>query len=104
MIGPIQIEAKIHFRIAGGNAAVTVGLGVGEPVTEQDLLAAVGKAITRLREQFDEVELLDADTFFNDVLVVEKTGQRGRFALPVHFSYDAAKAAEDALEALERGL
>lgn len=102
MIGPIEIEATVHLRIAGGNAKVTVGLGVGEPVTEHDLLAAVGKAITRVREQFDDVELLDAETFFNEVLVVEKTGQRGNFALPASFGYDAAKTAEDALDALEQ--
>jgi hypothetical protein len=104
MIGPVQLEAKIHFRIGDKEGAVTFGLAVGEPVTEQDLLLAIGKAYAAVEEQFaDElVELMDADSFFNNVVVAEKTGQRGKFALPRSFDYDVSKLAVDADDAVRQ--
>lgn len=102
MIGPVQIEAKIHFRIGGQLGTATYEFPVGQPVTEQDILAAIGKSLTSVREQLDECELLDADTFFNAVLVAEKTGRRGKFALPHEFDYDTLKLEADAFEAMQQ--
>lgn len=101
MIGPVQIEAKIHFRVGGRLGSATFGFPVGQPVTEQDILAAIGQSITSIRKQFDEAELLDAETFFNAVLVAEKTGRRGNFALPDSFDYDTLKLEADALDAMQ---
>lgn len=101
MIGPIQIEAKIHFNVGGNIGFVNFGFPVGEPVTESDLLVAIGKAITEIREQFDQVELMHPEAFFNQVLVKEKTGRVGKFELPDSFDYDTLKLECDALQALD---
>lgn len=102
MIGPVQLEAKIHFRIGDQLGCVTYSFPVGEPVTEQDLLVAIGKSLTSVREQLDQCELLDAQTFFNAVLVAEKTGRRGNFAAPSSFDYDTLKLEADAFEAMQQ--
>lgn len=92
MIGPITLEAKVHF--ANDNQGVigsaVVGLGVGEPVTLEELHRAVGQTLAALPEGS---RLLEPGEFFNKVLVKEKTGRNGNFATPASFNYDTAALA-----------
>lgn len=93
VVGPITLEAKVHFTKPGTNVigSATVGLGVGEPVTLEALHRAVGQTLAALPEG---CRLLDPYEFFNKVLVKEKTGRAGNFATPASFHYDADALAE----------
>ena len=88
VVGPITLEAKVHFTKPDTNVigSATVGLGVGEPVTLEALHRAVGQTLAALPEG---CRLLDPSEFFNKVLVKEKTGRTGNFATPASFHYDA---------------
>lgn len=87
MIGPITLEAKVHFAIDDDNVigSANVGLSVGEPVTLEALHRAVGQTLEALPAN---ARLLTPDEFFNKVLVKEKTGRVGKFAIPSSFQYD----------------
>jgi len=98
MIGPVQIEAKVHFVVDDNQlGCAVVGLTVGNAVTEAEILHAIGQTLTAAKQQFAKVELMDANTFFNAVVVAERTGRRGRFAVPASFQFDVERVAEDAL-------
>lgn len=88
MIGPITLEAKVHFAIDSDNVigSASVGLTPGQPVTLEALHHAIGQTLAALPEGS---RLLTPDEFFNRVLVKEKTGHVGYFALPSDFYYDA---------------
>lgn len=92
LIGPIVLEAKVYFTNAeeGVIGSATVGLSPGKPVSLESLHRAVGQTLAALPDDF---RLLNADEFFNKVLVKEKTGRIGHFATPPSFHYDV-----DALE------
>ena len=93
VIGPITLEAKVHFAIDadGVIGAANVGLAVGAPVTLEALQRAVGQTLAALP---DGARLLTPDEFFNKVLMKEKTGRVGRFATPASFQYDPEALAE----------
>lgn len=104
-IGPIQLEAKVSIACEAGTATVTYSFPPGQPVSEEMLLFAMGKCLLSTQQQLPDAELMPAFEFFNEVLIPEKTGKVGNFALPKHFEYDvqqltaaaisAAKQAED---------
>lgn len=98
-IGPIQFDAKVTLKIGNRIATVTVGMTPGRAVSEQDIYAAIGKALTGAREQMDGAELLNAKDFFNAVLVEELTGRKGNFALPREYDYNVAELEAAALAA-----
>jgi len=93
VIGPITLEAKVHFAIDDDDVigAANVGLSVGQPVTLEALHRAVGQTLAALP---DGARLLTPQEFFNKVLVKEKTGRVGRFATPANFQYDPEALAE----------
>lgn len=93
LIGPIVLEAKVYFTNAekGVIGSATVGLAPGKPVTLESLHRAVGQTLAALP---DDCRLLNADEFFNEVLVKEKTGRVGHFATPSSFHYDVSALAE----------
>jgi Flp pilus assembly protein CpaB len=84
-IGPITLGAQVHFAKGDLIGSATVGLPPGKPVTEEAIERTIGKALAALPKGS---RLLTADEFFNRVLVKEKTGQVGNFALPSSFDYD----------------
>lgn len=101
MIGPITLEAKVHFATSEGQiGAVTVGLPPGATVSHQRLLCAIGQALAVMPPDY---RLLDGSEFLNHVLVREKTGRSGDFACPRDMEFDvqalvasARRAAEEA--------
>lgn len=80
IIGPIQLDAHISFvNPEGAIATVKFGFAVGRPVTEEDLRRAVEVSAQRVPDDF---KLMGPDTFFNHVLVKQRTGRHGNFAVP----------------------
>lgn len=96
VIGPFTVDIKVHL----GNeedrtiAGVTVGLSRGSVPTEQDIHRAIGQALAAMPEGF---ALLSGGDFFNKVVVKEKFGRAGNFAVPSEWNYDV-----EALEAAAR--
>lgn len=88
LLAPIQLEGAIHFvHPEGHTAKVTFTFGPGKPVTADALQRAIETASKAVAEQ--GFVLMGPDTFFNHVVVKEKTGQVGRFATPVAFQFEA---------------
>lgn len=88
ILGPIQIEASIHLVHPDGHIAkVTFGFPPGKEVSADDIEEALKKSSSAVEEQ--GFVLMGPDTFFNNVLVKEKTGRAGRFATPNSFQFDA---------------
>lgn len=89
VLGPIQLEAKVHciHPETGGSAKVRYSFSPGQPVDA----AAIEKALRVAAEAVTEhgYVLMGPATFFNHVLVKEKTGRIGNFAMPADFDYDA---------------
>lgn len=98
IIGPITLEAKVHVANDEENmiGAATYTLPVGRAITAEDMHRAIGGVLAAMPEGW---RLLDGNEFFNKVLVKEKTGRAGNFAVPADMDYDvealtaAAKAA-----------
>lgn len=93
VIGPITLEAHIHFAndAEGVIGSANVGLAPGKPVTLEALHRAIGQTLAAIP---DDCRLLTPDEFFNRVLVKEKTGRVGRFATPASFQYDTDALAD----------
>lgn len=104
MIGPITIDVKVHVGNDNGvTGAATVGLPVGEVPTIVDLHEAIGKALAALPGDF---RLLEPGEFLNRVLIKEKTGRIGNFAVPPTMIYDAealSAASRSAFESAAEG-
>lgn len=96
-VGPITLEAKVHFTDGESLGCATVGLAPAHPVTVETLYWAIGQTLKALPEGY---VLLDAENFFNQVLVREKTGQAGNFAVPAPCDYDLDKVMDAAEAAL----
>lgn len=87
ILGPIQIECKVHFVHPDGHlAAVTYTFPPGRAVSEEDIRRAVEKSASAVSEK--DFALMGPYTFFNHVIVAEKTGRHGHFAVPASFQYD----------------
>lgn len=84
IIGPVTLEARVHFACDDKIGYATYGLSPASPVTGDRLVEVVKNVLKALPEG---ARLLEPDEFFNLVLVPEKTGQRGNFAVPAGFHY-----------------
>lgn len=88
ILGPLQIEANVHFIHPDGHSAkVNFTFAPGQPVTAEDIERALRKSANAVEDQ--GFVLMGPDTFFNHVVVKEKTGRAGRFATPSGFQFDA---------------
>ena len=89
VLGPAQIEAKVHFvhPETGNTAVATFGFPPGQPVTSEDIERALRKSSEAVAEH--GYVLMGPNSFFNHVIVKEKTGRVGNFALPRSFDYEA---------------
>lgn len=96
IIGPLMIEAKVYFATKDSMGSATVGLGIGQPVSVEDIYRAIGQTLAALPKNY---RLLTPDEFFNRVVVKEKTGRFGNFAVPASFKYDPDELAKTASEA-----
>lgn len=95
VLGPFTLEAKVYFTDEAGSVigSANVGLSVGRVPDEAAIMRAIGQTLAAIG---DEYRLLPAGDFFNKVLVKEKTGRAGNFAIPASFSYDPEALAEKA--------
>lgn len=73
---------------AGHTAKVTVGLAPGRPASAEDILRAINQAAEAGERH--EMKPMAPATFFNYVLVKEKTGRVGNFATPASMEYELA--------------
>lgn len=89
VLGPVSIEAVVHLvnPETGDTGKVTYGFSVGREVTAKDIERALRGSAEAAREH--GMALMAPDTFFNHVLVKEKTGRVGNSATPSEFNYDA---------------
>jgi len=86
ILGPIEIELKIHFAHPDGHtASATYSMPVGQPVSAENIETAVREALAAVAEK--GFLLMGPDTFFNGVLVKRKFGRVGNFAAPAEFEY-----------------
>jgi hypothetical protein len=93
MIGPVTFEMKVHFGNGDLIGAATCGLAPGRVPTEQDIMELIGQTLKTIPADQD-FELLSASDFFNKVIVKEKVGRVGNFAVPADFEYDTKHLAE----------
>lgn len=88
ILGPIQFEGKIHMvHPEGHHATVTFKFAPGRPITVDGIESALRTAQQAVEEQ--GFILMGPSTFFNHVLVKEKTGRSGNFAITKDFQFDA---------------
>lgn len=89
VLGPVTLEAKIHVinPETGDMGVVTYNFSPGQPVTEESIEESMQAANDAVVEH--GMLLMAPYTFFNHVLVKEKTGRVGNFAVPNSFHYDA---------------
>lgn len=87
LIGPFQVELKVHVRndATRQSAVVTYTLPPGRLPMLEDIHAALGASLAGIPDGF---RLLDSHDFFNRILVKEKTGRIGNFAVSPEFDYD----------------
>lgn len=87
IIGPVQLEAKIHVinPDTGGHGTLTYSFPPGKAVTEDQVRNAIVKSVAKLSDQ--GFYLMGESTFFNHVLIKEKFGQVGNFAVDSDFQY-----------------
>ena len=86
---------------AANIAKVTFGLSPGKVPNDNDILIAIGAALKAVRESLPDVSLMSSKDFFNRVLVKEKTGRIGHFAVPSSMEYDVADLAARAIAAAD---
>ena len=88
--GPVQISGKIHMirHDEKATAVVDYDFKVGQPISQDYILEAIGKAIESVPKSF---RLMDGSEFFNYVVVKEMTGRVGNFAVPQSFAWDPAE-------------
>jgi hypothetical protein len=89
VLGPIQLEAKVYFvnPETGDTATATYSFPPGRPVDKEAIESAFRKSAEAVGDT--GFVLMAPSTFFNHVLVREKTGRIGNFATPRDFQYDA---------------
>lgn len=86
-IGPVTFDAIVHLISEDGRSAkVTVGLAPGGSITRDDVLRAIGQAAEAGEDH--GMKPMGPETFFNHVLVKEKTGRIGNFAVPSSMYYE----------------
>ena len=80
--GPVQLEAKVHLvnPDTGAMAVVTYSFPPGRAPTEEEISNALDEAAAAGVPH--DMMLMGPHTFFNAVLVKEKTGRVGNFAVP----------------------
>ena len=80
--GPVQLEAKVHLvnPDTGAQAVVTYSFPPGRAPTEEEISRAIGEAA--VAGEPHGMLPMGPRTFFNAVLVKEKTGRVGNFAVP----------------------
>ena len=94
ILGPIVLKGFVHFTDGQGVFGFAeVGLSPGAVPTEERLVRAMGNTLAAIPEG---CRLLNADEFFNQVLVKERTGRVGKFALPGSMDYDLDAVTERA--------
>lgn len=98
MIGPVQFEAKVYVMEKDGNreGAVTVSFSAGQLPQLEALHRFIGEALETVGDDF---RLMTPHEFWNGVLIKEKIGHTGNFAVPHDFEYDADALAVIAAEA-----
>jgi translation elongation factor P/translation initiation factor 5A len=98
-VGPISLTAKVHCVSKKHRqfAEVEISLPPGRQVTVESLHRAVGRALAALGEDF---RLMDAEEYFNQVVVRAKTGRAGKFAAPDSMWFDAGELTEAGRAAL----
>lgn len=101
MIGPFTIDIKIHVQSEkeGTIGSVTYGLSPGRVPTREDFIRGIGAALAALPDGYS---LLNGDDFFNKVLVKEKTGRVGNFAVPGDCCYDVDALHDEAWAAFQK--
>jgi hypothetical protein len=87
LLGPFTVDVKVHIANDedGTIGAATVGLAPGKVPTLEAFHRAIGQTLAAMPDGY---RLLTGGEFFNQVLVKEKTGRRGNFAVPASFNYD----------------
>lgn len=86
-IGPVTFDAVVHLVSEDGRSAkVTVGLAPGRPISREDVLRAISQAAEAGEDH--GMKPMGPSTFFNSVLVREKTGRIGNFAVPSNMHYE----------------
>ena len=95
MIGPVTFSMKVHF----GNqqeqliGSVNCDLAAGRVPDEKAVMEMIGEALNALPDDKD-LELLSPSDFFNNVIIKEKFGRKGNFAVPNDFTYDVKQLTE----------
>lgn len=86
ILGPIEIELKVHMAHPDGQQGVaTYAMPVGQPVSADGLEIAVRSCLDAVGKH--GFRLMGPDTFFNRVLIKDRTGRAGNFAVPLSMEY-----------------
>lgn len=85
--GPVMIEAKVHLVNPdnGSTAEVTYSFPPGRAPSAEDIAKAIDAAGKAGKKH--GMAPMGPSTFFNAVLVKEKTGRVGNFAVPLEFGF-----------------
>lgn len=87
ILGPIEIDVKVHVvdPVTGNSGVVTYSLSPGRVPTEDFIKKAISESYDAVKDQ--GLAVMAPSTFFNYVLVKNKFGRVGNFAVPGEFDY-----------------